>query len=142
METSQVRKRVQGAITSARARTQERRQQSQKAEQDYAVFLRDVATPIVQQIAMALKAEGYAFTASTPADGLRLVYDRGRDDFIEFALDTGGERPQVIGLIRRSSGSRRLDEERPIRADVMPSALTDEDVLQFVVQALEPWLAR
>jgi len=142
MEVSAVRRRVQQSLVAARARAQERRQQSDEAARDYAAFLQNVATPVVQQIANVLKAEGLAFTVFTPGDGLRLTYDRGRDDFVEFALDTSGDRPQVIGHISQSRGSRRLDEERPVKPDASPAALTEEDVLEFVMQALERWLGR
>ena len=142
METGEVRKQLLHAIAAARTRAHQRRQQSDEAARDYATFLQIVATPIVLQIANALKAEGYAFTASTPGDGVRLTYDRGRDDFVELALDTSGERPEVVGRISQSRGSRRLDEERPVRPGVPPSALTDDDVLAFFMTALEPWLAR
>ena len=88
----------------------------------------------------ALKAEGYSFTVFTPGDGVRLALDRGRDDFIEVSRDSSGDRPQVIGRVSQTRGSRRLEEERPIKADASPSEITDEDVLEFVVQAIEPWL--
>ena len=140
MEVSQVRKRVQQGVAAARTRAQERRQQTDEATRDYKVFLEVVATPLVQQLANVLKVEGYAFTASTPGDSVRLTNDRGRGDFVELALDTSGERPQVVGRITQSRGSRRLDEERPIKAGALPSELTDEDVLEFLMQVLEPWL--
>lgn len=140
MEVSAVRKRVQQSVVAARTRAQERRQQTNEATRDYKVFLEVVATPLVQQLANVLKVEGYAFTASTPGDGVRLTNDRGRDDFVELALDTSGERPQVVGRITQSRGSRRLDEERPIKAGALPSELTEEDVLEFLMQVLEPWL--
>lgn len=140
MEVSQVRKRVQQGVAAARTRAQERRQQTDEATRDYKVFLEVVATPLVQQLANVLKVEGYAFTASTPGDSVRLTNDRGRGDFVELALDTSGERPQVVGRITQSRGSRRLDEERPIKAGALPSELTDDDVLEFLMQVLEPWL--
>jgi len=140
MEVSQVRKRVQQGVAAARSRAQERRQQTDEATRDYKVFLEVVATPLVQQLANVLKVEGYAFTASTPGDSVRLTNDRGRGDFVELALDTSGERPQVVGRITQSRGSRRLDEERPIKAGALPSELTDDDVLEFLMQVLEPWL--
>ena len=140
MEVSQVRKRVQQGVATARTRAQERRQQTDEATRDYKVFLEVVATPLVQQLANVLKVEGYAFTASTPGDSVRLTNDRGRGDFVELALDTSGERPQVVGRITQSRGSRRLDEERPIKAGALPSELTDEDLLEFLMQALERWL--
>jgi len=142
METSAVRRRVQAAITEARTRDQERRQRATDATRDYAVFLETVATPLMQQIANVLKVEKYAFTVSTPGDTVQLSYDHGRDDFIELALDTSGERPQVVGRVSRSRGSRRIDDERPITANASPAELTEDDVLEFVMQALGPWLGR
>ena len=115
-------------------------QQADEATRAYGRFSENVAAPVLHQLAGALKAEGYPFTVFTPGDGLRLASDRGRDDFVEFALDTSGDRPQVIGRISQSRGSRRLEEERPVKADVPPD-LSEEDVLDFVViQALERWL--
>ena len=130
------------AIAAIKGRGQERRQRSDEATREYAAFLQNVATPVVQQVASALKAEGYAFTVFTPGDGLRLVYDRGRHDFIDFVLETSGDHPQVVGRIIQSRGSQRLEEERPIKLGVSPAALTDEDVLDFIIHAIEPWLAR
>ena len=142
MEISTVRRRVQSAIVTAKARDQERRQRTTDATRDYAVFLETIATPLMQQIANVLKVEKYAFTVSTPGDTVQLVNDRGRDDFIELALDTSGDHPQVVGRVSRSRGSRRIDEERPIKADAPPAALTEDDVLDFVIGALGPWLAK
>jgi ribosomal protein S8 len=142
METSAVRRRVQHAMASAKTREQDRKRRAADATREYAAFLETVATPLVQQIANVLKAEGYAFTLSTPGDSLQLANDRGRDDFIELALDTTFDQPQVVGRISRSCGSRRLNEERPIKPDASPAAITEQDVLEFVAQALEPWLAR
>lgn len=142
METGEVRKRVLHAITAARGRAQARRQQADEATRAYGAFLENVATPVVHQVAAALKAEGYSFTVFTPGDGLRLASDRGRDDFVEFALDTSGDRAQVIGRTSQSRGSRRLEEERPVKAGTPPDALSEEDVLDFLMNALEPWLGR
>lgn len=142
MEVSLVRQRLIQSITAARERTQARRVQSAEAERAFETFLETVATPLVRQVANALNAEGYAFTVFTPGGGLRLASDRGRDDFVEIALDTTADRPQVIGRIRHSRGSRTLDEERPLKAGASPESLTEEDVLDFLVTALEPWLER
>lgn len=140
METGLVRKRVLHAIAASKGRADTRRQRASEAEREYAAFLELVAAPIARQVAAALKAEGYSFTVFTPGDGVRLALDRGRDDFIEVSLDSSGDRPQVIGRVSQTRGSRRLEEERPIKADASPSEITDEDVLEFVVQAIEPWL--
>ena len=140
METGLVRKRVLHAIAASKGRAETRRQRSSEAEREYTAFLETVAAPIARQVAAALKAEGYSFTVFTPGDGVRLALDRGRDDVIEFSLDSSGDRPQVIGRVSQTRGSRRLEEERPIKADASPSEITDEDVLEFVVQAIEAWL--
>lgn len=142
MEVSLVRNRLRRAIEAARERTQQRRQRTAEAERAYDAFLQDVATPLARQLANALKVEGYAFTVFTPGGGLRLASDRGRDDYIEFGLDTAGDRPHVIGRIRRTRGSRTLDEERPVKPGASPDTLSEEDVLTFLLDALEPWLER
>ena len=91
---------------------------------------------------MALKAEGFAFTVSTPGDSVRLASDKGREDFVEVRLDASSDPPQVIGRISQTRGSRRLDEERPIKPGSGPESIDADDLLGFVVTALEPWLAR
>jgi hypothetical protein len=133
---------MQAAIAAARERAQRRRQQAAEAESAYDRLLTQVATPLARQIANTLQAEGYAFTVSTPGRGLRLALDRGRDDFIELALETDGDAPTVIGRIRRTRGSRTLEEERPVQPGVLPDQLSEQDLLDFFASALEPWLER
>ena len=142
MEVSQVRRRLQGSIASARERAQRRRQQAADAESAYERFLSQIGTPLARQVANALQAEGYAFTLSTPGRGLRLSLDRGRDDFIEIALDTDGDEPAVIGRVRRTRGSRTIEEERPVKRGALPDQVSEEDLLDFFATALEPWLER
>lgn len=142
VEISVVRQQVHRAIATARDRAQRRRAQTAEAERAYESFLQEVAIPVTRQVAAVLKAEGHAFTVSTPGAGLRLASDRTRDDYIEFALDTASELPQVIARISRTRGSRTLGDERSIKSDVPPDALTEQDVLTFLVDALQPWLER
>jgi len=106
------------------------------------VFLDEVAIPVARMVASALKAEGLPFTVSTPSGGLRLASDRGRDDYIEFGLQDGGDGASVVGRVRRTRGSRTLEEERAIKPGVSPQDLSDADVLAFLTDALEPWLER
>ena len=142
MEVSLVRKRLQAAIGAARDRAQRRRQRTAEAEAAYDNFLAHVATPLAKQIANTLASEGYAFTVSTPGRGLRLSLDRGRDDFIELALDNSGDEPIVLGRSRRTRGSRTFEDERPVKAATAPQHLGEEDLLDFFATALEPWLER
>jgi len=142
MEVSHVNKRVTIAIERARASAQTRRQTAASAEKAYGVFLETLATPVTRQVANALKVAGIAFTLGTPGGGLRLAADRGRDDFIEFVLDASGEIPQAAGRISLSRGSRTVDEVVPVKPGTPIEELTEEDVLDFLVRALEPWLER
>jgi hypothetical protein len=142
LEISQVRKRIQAAMTTARDRAKQRRQNADEAEKAYETFLDHLAAPLARQIVNALRAEGYAFTVSTPNRGLRVSLDQGRDDYIELALNAETEQPTVVGRIRRTRGSRTIDEERPIKPGAGPESVSEDDLLEFLVRALEPWLER
>ena len=142
MEVSEVRRQLKHAIDRAKTRAQQKRQRAGEAERAYAGFLEDIATPTTRMLANALKAEGYPFTVSTPSGGLRLASDRGRDDYVEFALDSSTEPATVIGRGRYTRGSRTLEDERPVKAGAPPDDVSEADVLAFLVDALEPWLER
>jgi hypothetical protein len=133
---------VQAAMNAARERSQRRRQSVADAEGQYDRFLADVAIPLARQVANVLKAEGRTFTVSTPGRGLRVEADRGRDDFIEITLNTDADPPTVVGHIRHTRGSRTVDEERPLKAGAAPDQISEEDVLEFLMHALEPWIER
>jgi hypothetical protein len=142
VEVSHVRNRLRSSIESARARAQSRRQLNAEAERAFDAFLQ-MATPIVRQVANALRVEAnLGFTVFTPERAVRLASDRTRDDFIEITLETSGERPEVLGRVSSSRGSRTLDYERPLRAATAPAELTEDDVLEFLIDALQPWLER
>jgi len=142
LEVSQVRKRMQAAMTTARDRAKQRRQKADEAEQAYEKFLDQLAAPLARQVVNALRAEGYAFTVSTPGRGLRVSLDQGRDDYIELALNSETDPPYVAGRIRRTRGSRTIDEERPVKPGAGPDDVTEDDLLEFLARALEPWLER
>lgn len=133
---------MQAVIAAARERAQRRRQLAADADSAYDRFLAEIATPLARQVANTLQVEGYAFTLSTPGRGLRLALDRGRDDFIELTLETDGDEPAVIGRIRRTRGSRTIEEERPVKPGASPDQVSDQDLLEFFERALEPWLER
>jgi hypothetical protein len=129
-------------MTAARDRAKQRRQKADEAEGAYTAFLENMAGPLARQVVNALRAEGYSFTVSTPGRGLRVSLDQGRDDFIELALMADDDQPHVVGRIRRTRGSRTIDEERPVKAGVAPQDLSEHDLLEFLARALEPWLER
>jgi hypothetical protein len=142
VEVSHVRRRLTAAIELARRGAQERRERAAATERTYETFLADVAVPVMRMLASALKADGYPFTVATPGGAVRLASDKGRDDYIELALDTAVDPPEVIGRVSYGRGSRTLAEERPVKPGASPQAITEEDVLDFLLRALEPWLGR
>jgi hypothetical protein len=142
VETGEVNKRLKIATEQARAQAAQRRQKDADAQKAYETFLDGVATPLMKQLASALKAQGHGFTLFTPAAGLRLASDRQRDDFIELGLERGDAGLQVIGHISHVRGSRTLTQTRPVKAGASPGALTDEELLSFLLDALRPWIER
>jgi hypothetical protein len=139
MEISLVRKRLTETIERAKKQAAERRGRGDQASKDFELFLQKIAVPLVRQIANALKADGYAFTVFTPTDSVRLMSDRGTDDFIELSLDAAGDTPQVIGRISRTRGRRVIDAERPVGA---PETITEEQLLDFLLKELEAFVER
>ena len=142
MEISVVRNRLNRAIEASRERSERRRQRTTAAESAFERFLQQVATPVTKLVANSLKVEHYACTVFTPGGGLRLASDRGRDDYIEFALDAESDPPQVVGRTSRTRGSRTLTEERPIKPGLPIEEISEDDVLAFLLGALEPWFER
>ena len=129
-------------MTGARERARQRRERTAEAERGYETFLDNVATPVTKHVVTALRAEAHSFTLFTPAGGLRLADDRGRDDYVELFLDSASDPPQVVGRVRYTRGSRTITEERPIKSGAAPDALSEEDVLAFLLEALAPLLER
>ena len=142
MEVSQVRRRLTAAIEQARRTAQQRRERSSEAQRAYETFLADVAVPVARMAASALKADGYPFTIATPGGGVRLIADKGRDDYVEITLDTTVDPPEVIGRTQYSRGSRTIAEERPVKRGAPPEAITEEEFLDFLVASLAPWFER
>ena len=139
-DVAQLRKRVRAAIDAARRDDADRRTRAAAAAQAYDVFLEQVAVPAVRQVAMTLKAEGVPFEVMTPSGGVRLVPERRRDDGIGIGLDTGADPPQPLVTIMRTRGSRSLLTERAIRLDTPIARLTEEDVIEMLLEELKPWL--
>ena len=139
MEISLVRKRLTETIERAKKQAAERRARSDQAARDFAVFLQKVAVPLFRQVANALKADSYAFTVFTPSDSVRLMSDRSADDYIELTLDTTENPPCVVGQISRTRGRRVIDAERAVGA---PDAVTEEQLLDFLLKELEAFVER
>lgn len=142
METGDVIRRLKIAMEAARGQASERRTRDARAATAYDVFLAQVAEPVARQLVNALKVEGVPFTLFTPAGSLRLSSDRNRDDFIELALERGATDLQVVGHVSHARGSRSVVETVAVKEGAAPDALTEEDVLAFLLRALRPWLER
>ena len=139
MEISDIKRRVVDTIDRAKRRAAERRTRIDEAAREYEAFLDQMAIPLFKQVANVLRVEGFMFTVFTPGGSVRLMSDRAAEDYIELALDATGDEPVVSGHASRSRGRRVLESERPLGP---PAALTEEDVLSFVLKALEPLVDR
>jgi hypothetical protein len=142
VETGEISRRLKIAVETARRSAAEQRSRDEAAQAAYDGFLQRVATPLAKQLVNVLKVEGMAFTMFTPAGGLRLSSDRNRDDYVELALEPGEADLQVVGHISRVRGSRTLAETLAIKEGVKVEALSEEDLLEFLLRALRPWLER
>ncbi|MGE3179226.1 MAG: hypothetical protein AB7O32_17275 [Vicinamibacterales bacterium] len=141
METADVRKRVQETIERAKRAARDRRARAELEARDFEAFLSRLAVPLLRQVAGALKAAGHPFAVQTPEGAVRLVSERSADDYIELTLDTGTEDIWVTGHTRRTWGRRVVETERPVRRCPVKE-ITEDDVLAFVLQALEPFVER
>lgn len=139
MKISDIKRRVVETIERARRRASERRTRHDEAAREYEAFLNQTAIPVFKQVSNVLRAEGFVFTVFTPGGSVRLMSDRSNEDYIELALDTSGDEPLVSGHTGRSRGRRVVESEQPIGP---PAVLTENDVLVFVLKALEPLVER
>jgi hypothetical protein len=141
METSDVRKRVLGALDRAKRGAADRRTRVDEAARVYEGFLERVAVPLFRQVAGILKPEGFSFQVFTPTGSVRLGSDRRAEDFIELVLDTSGSGPVVLGRTSRLRGRRVIESENPVGSGNV-AELGEQDVLEFLVTALEPFVER
>ncbi len=141
METSVVRNRLRETIERAKRRAAERRGRGDEAARAYQQFVDDLAVPLFRQIAGALRADGYPFTVFTPLGSVRLMSDRHAEDFVEILLDITGDAPEVVGRSSRLRGRNIVEAERPV-GNGKPGAITEEDLLEFLLKELEPLVER
>ena len=135
-----VRKRVRAAIEQARRDQAERRDRAADAQKSYDAFLENSAIPVFRMIANILKSEGLNFDVATPSGGVRLYSERQRNDAIEMELDTSADPPQPLVTITRSRGSRVIQSDRTIKGSNPLVQLTDDDVIDMLLEELRPWL--
>jgi hypothetical protein len=142
IETSELRKRVRAAIEQSRKKAADRRAKLDQAAAAYNELLESTATPLVQMLVNTLRAEGYNFTVFTPNGGLRMALAKSGDDFIEFTLDTTQDEPLAALRVNRTRGRRVVQHERPVKGRTAVDRLTEEDVLQALLEELGPFVER
>jgi hypothetical protein len=142
METSDIRRRLRHALEDAKKATADRRARADAAAPAYASFLEEIATPVFRMVVNVARGEGHLFSVFTPAEGVRLVSDRHGEDFLEVWLDTALDPPQVATRVNRVRGRNVTTTEGQLRADAPIDALTDEDVLAFLLANVGPLVER
>lgn len=142
MDIPEVRRRLRAAIDKAKREAAERRARADAAARDYDEFLAQRAVPVFQTFAAALAGEGLRFKVATPAGSVRLASEAAKDDFIELALETSADPPEVIGRVSRGRGRRMVTSEGPIRDRAAVADLTEDDVLNFLVREILPFVER
>ncbi|RPJ62600.1 MAG: hypothetical protein EHM24_06655 [Acidobacteria bacterium] len=133
MEISDIRRRVRTTLEETRKASAERRARSEAAQVAYRAFLRDIATPVFRMFGNVLKAEGHSFTIHTPPESVRLVSDRHDEDYIEVWLDTSVDPPEVATRSNVQRGRDMISREGLLRPGASIVALTDEDVLAYLL---------
>jgi hypothetical protein len=136
-----IRKRVKAAIEQARRDQAERRERVTDAQRHYETFLQTAAVPVFRMIANVMKSEGLNFEVMTPAGGVRLQSERNREDAIEMELDTTADPPQPLVTITRVRGSRVTQRDRSIKGSNPLAQLSEDDVIEMLLEELRPWLA-
>ena len=135
-----LRKRVRSAIDAGRRGAAERRERSAHAGRAYEAFLNDLAVPAFRQLANILRAEGLLFDVQTPAGGVALVADRSRDDRLGLELDSTTDPPMPMLIVTRQRGSRLLRTERTVKTGGTIESITEDELIDRVIDELRPWL--
>jgi len=144
MEVSVVRQRVHEVLRHSKRtaddRRADRRAQTDQATREYDAFLRQIAVPLFKQIADILRAESYPFEVFTPGASVRLMAGRSHDDYLEVALDTKGTAPKLVCRTSHSRGGDVTQTELVLNATADISAITDDDLLGYVLSELEAFV--
>lgn len=141
-DIAEVRRRVRQTIERARLDAAERRARAEAAGEQGRRFVEEVAVPVARQFQSVLRAEGFGYRLSTPPGAMRLVSDRRREDFIDIAVDATGDAVTMLTTVSRVRGGRVLVTERPLNAEVEMDALTEQHVLDFLLDALRAFVER
>jgi len=139
-EVADVRKRVQRLIAQSREAATDRRARVAVAAREGERVLTQVVAPMFRTVAAVLKAEGFLFRVSTPVSAVRIAAEATGDNFVELELDTTDDPPALRGRISKVRGRRVTVDERVVGEDAAIGALTKDDVLDFLLSELGPFL--
>jgi len=143
LDAGEVRKRLRHTIEAAKREAAARRAALTSEQQAFDAFLENHAVPVLRLVASALKAEGHVFQVLTPAGTVRLQSDRERDDYLEVVLDGSKGTPTVIGRSSYVRGSQlQTTEQRIGETAALVSDLADEDVFEWVLRVILPFVER
>ena len=137
MDVSDLRRKILHALDAARVEAASKRTETDAAQAAYDKLLQDVAVPLLLQAQSILKAERHAFTVHSPLGSARLVSDTHSETFLELALDTSGDRPQVVTRISVARGAKRVAvEERPLAPGKAIKDLGEQDIAAMLVATI------
>lgn len=141
MENADVRRRVRETIGGAKQRAADRRRRLDDASQAWAAALPQAIVPVVRQMAQALAAEGVRLQVSTPEERVLIAFEHRPGDHVELALEALDE--DAVVMMRTNRGREGVTEERVLATGARGvESLAEERVLDALLEALTPWLAR
>lgn len=141
MEPSEIRRQVLQTLDRARRGAAAHRDEVERASRAAEALL-PAAAALWKQAANVLRAEGFPFQVQTPAGALRFVSDRSPDDFVEVTLDTTRRPVALLGRVGLVRGRRHLDREVVVAEGHAVETIGDRQVLEFLLDALEPFVER
>jgi len=142
LEVAQIRRRVQVRLTDLKKVAAARRERVAAAEAAYETFLAGIALPTLTTFAQALSAEAYPYRVLTPGGSARLSSDRSNKTYVEIRLDTSARIPSIIGEISRERGHRLVTDDRVLAEGTPIEAITDEMLVEFLLDAMAELIER
>ena len=142
VQTEEIRKRLLRVIEKSRQAALDRRARSVSATRNGERALGQIVVPIFKTTVNVLKVEGYPFQVSTPAGSVRMTAEASGENFIELVLDTTGEAVAFRGRVSRTQGRQVLIEETIVQENTEIAELTEDQVLEFLLGNLGPFLEK
>jgi len=140
LESSEIRRQIRLMIAESRRGAEDRRARADSEARAGERLLRTVVVPMFKTVASALKLEGHAFRVSTPVGSVRISVEGSVENFIEMTFDSAHDQLALRGRVSRLRGRQVLVDERIIGAGSELSLLGDEQVLEFLLAELQPFV--